>query len=258
MSREQRLQHILDNPRVWVASRAAQTHQHNAPIPTGFAELDQQLGGGWPTGVLTEILLSAQGIGELRCLMPALAALTQGVANSADTPAHSVEHLAADTPDEKSWVTWVSPPYIPYAPALTQHGVDICRLLIVRTRKTVDGLWALEQALRSTASVAAIAWCADVDDRALRRIQLAAEVGQCWAVIFRSDRFIQSASPAALRIQLKSVANGLALNVLRNRFGGVANICLSSDQLNCQFNYQSSYQSNHRFNHQANQQSDMN
>jgi len=184
-------------------------------VPTGFAALDKKLGGGWPVGALTEILLNGEGAGELRCLMPALAGLTR----DSDT---------SNPSDPARWVSWVAPPYIPYAPALAQHGLDISRLLIVRTNKSLDALWAMEQALRSSACLAAMAWLDDVDDRALRRIQLAAEAGQCWALIFRPARFAQRSSPAALRIQFKYVAGSPMLNIIRNRYGDLGAVRMST------------------------------
>ena len=55
-------------------------------LPTGFPALDHLLGGGWPTGMLTELLVPGygssghgspgHGSGELGLLSPALARLT--------------------------------------------------------------------------------------------------------------------------------------------------------------------------------------
>ena len=53
-----------------------------ARVPTGFPALDQLLGGGWPTGTLTELLVSGQGSGELGLLSPALARLTNAATDS--------------------------------------------------------------------------------------------------------------------------------------------------------------------------------
>src|SRR5690606_12873892 len=78
--------------------------------PTGTAELDRALpGGGWQAGTIVELMPLATGIGELRLLMPALARITQ-----------SGRHVAL-----------VAPPYIPYAPALSWHGIRLERLLVI-------------------------------------------------------------------------------------------------------------------------------
>ena len=100
--------------RVW-RGRGNAAAVARAVIPTGFRELDRSLpGGGWPLGAITEIFVDGYGIGELGLLMPALAALTK-----------------ADPAKPKKWVAWIAPPFVPYAPALQQHGVNIDRLLMI-------------------------------------------------------------------------------------------------------------------------------
>ena len=158
-----------------------------AVIPTGFRELDQALpGGGWPLGALTEILVDGYGIGELGLLMPALVALTK-----------------EDPAKPKKWVAWVAPPFVPYAPALQQRGVNIDRLLMIHpTSGGKSRLWAIEQAIRSGSSAGVLAWVAAADDVILRRLQLAAEEQGCWVLLFRPASTRSQRSPAALRIHL--------------------------------------------------------
>jgi len=158
-----------------------------AVIPTGFRELDRALpGGGWPLGALTEILVDGYGIGELGLLMPALAALTK-----------------EDPAKPKKWVAWVAPPFVPYAPALQQRGVNIDRLLMIHpTSGGKSRLWAIEQAIRSGSSAGVLAWVAAADDVILRRLQLAAEEQGCWVLLFRPASTRLQRSPAALRIHL--------------------------------------------------------
>jgi cell division inhibitor SulA/protein ImuA len=196
--------------RVWRGKAAAVAH---AVIPTGFHELDRALpGGGWPLGALTEILVDGYGIGELGLLMPALAALTK-----------------EDPAKPKKWVAWIAPPFIPYAPALQQHGVNIDRLLMIHppskgTRAGMPAvgqcreqlprdargaiasgksrLWAIEQAIRSGSSAGVLAWVAAADDVILRRLQLAAEEQGCWVLLFRPSSTRLQRSPAALRIHI--------------------------------------------------------
>ena len=158
-----------------------------AVLPTGFHELDRALpGGGWPLGALTEILIDGYGIGELGLLMPALTALTK------DDPARP-----------KKWVAWVAPPFVPYAPALQQRGVNIDRLLMIHpTSGGKSRLWAIEQAIRSGSSAGVLAWVAAADDVILRRLQLAAEEQGCWVLLFRPASTRSQRSPAALRIHL--------------------------------------------------------
>src|SRR5690606_2768600 len=103
------LESVLQHPGIWRGNQRAQTAAD--ALPTGFAVLDELLpGGGWPRGALTEVLLSRQGIGELRLLTPALARQSQ-----------------AD-----GWLAWVAPPYVPYAAALAAAGIDLARLLVAK------------------------------------------------------------------------------------------------------------------------------
>jgi len=151
-------------------------------IATGFDALDRYLpGGGWPLAGISEIFVEYYGLGELRVLMPALAALSQ---------------CAVET---KKWIVWIAPPFVPYAPALAHHGVDLRRILLVHPHGTKETLWAVEQAIRSQSSVATLAWVKKADVTALRRLQLGAEAHRCWTVLFRSTEAMSQNSPAALR-----------------------------------------------------------
>src|SRR6186713_404634 len=168
------LAELLAHPSVWRGRSRAATET----LPTGYAALDAALpGGGWPRHGLVEILTPSPGVGELYLLMPALAALSRAA------PAR--------------WCTWVSPPHEPFAPALAAHGVMVDRMLLVRTHLP---LWAHEQALKSGACEAALAWLPRAGPRAIRRLQLAAEQGRTLGVLYRSLRFADVPSPAMLRL----------------------------------------------------------
>jgi protein ImuA len=170
--------------RVWRGKAATIAR---AVIPTGYRELDRALpGGGWPLGAITEMLVDGYGVGELGLLMPALKALTK-----------------ADPARPKKWVSWIAPPFVPYAPALQQHGVNVDRLLMIHpTSGNKSRLWAIEQAVRSGASAGVLAWVAIAEDVILRRLQLAAEDQGCWVLLFRPASARLQRSPAALRIHL--------------------------------------------------------
>jgi len=65
---------LLQNPAIWRGDEQARVALPS--IPTGFSEFDRELpGGGWPRGVVSELLTERSGIGELSLLMPALAQL---------------------------------------------------------------------------------------------------------------------------------------------------------------------------------------
>jgi cell division inhibitor SulA/protein ImuA len=198
------------NTRVWRGKGASVAR---AVVPTGFRELDNHLpGGGWPLGAITEIFVDGYGVGELALLMPALKALT-----------------SVDPTKPKKWVAWVAPPFVPYAPALRQHGVDIDRLLMVHpSRSNLSRLWAVEQIVRSGSSAGVLAWVAAADDVMLRRLQLAAEDQACWTLLFRPASARQQRSPAALRIGLSRSEAATRVEIIKCRGGrpGIVDIGL--------------------------------
>src|SRR5512143_1303465 len=190
---------VLQHPGLWRGAQLAQTDGET--LPTGFPELDEQLpGGGWARGALTEILREREGIGELRLLLPALARISA----------------------QSTWQAWVAPPHIPYAPALSVAGVDLKQLLIARPPTPADAWWAAEQALRSGACSAVLAWLSTPDEKRMRRLQLGAEAGKAWGVLFRSASAAQERSTAALRLRLEATANGLAVHIPNRRGGQVS------------------------------------
>lgn len=200
-----RIDALLGNPAVWRAGTSGGAN--SAAIPTGFAALDERLvGGGWPAQGLIEFLIDRPGIGELGALLPALVALQRF--------------------SPENWLMMVSPPHEPYAPALAARGVDLKRLLVTRTPEI---LWTMEQALRSTACRAVIAWMSDVHllrMQSLRRLQLAAMQSGSLAVLCRPRRHAREPSPAVLRIELEAVSTGLAARILKNRGGPPGSVFL--------------------------------
>ncbi len=172
-------------------------------VATGWQRLDAQLpGGGWPLGTLTELLLPRHGVGELSLLMPAL------------------RHLALSDPDQPRWLTWVAPPHELHAPALVQAGLPLSRLLLVRVPGSRERLWAAEQALSSRSCGAVLVWLAEADDRALRRLKLAAAEGQGLGILLRPWSVRSSSSPAPLRLLLEPTLHGLSVAILKRRGGG--------------------------------------
>ena len=191
------LDELLQQPGIWRGrDRAAHTGLEH--IATGFAELDQALpGNGWPLGALTEVLHAQPGVGELRLLMPALARLSR----------------------QGRWIALIAPPYIPYAPALAACGIDLSHLLLVHARTSVDTLWAVEQALRAGTCGAVLAWPGQMDEKSLRRLQLAAEAGKAWGVLFRGPEAAGQASAAALRLEVSSEQEQTRVKLFKCRGG---------------------------------------
>ena len=173
------LSNLLDALRVW---RGRAEPPPAGEQPTGWAALDAVLpSGGWPAAALSEILLPLDGVGELQLVLPTLARLSQGARP----------------------VVLVAPPYLPCVAGWRQHGVDMRRVEIVNATEA-DVLWATEQCLRSGSCAAVLAWPRQADDRALRRLQVAADGGRALAFAFRDRRHLSNASPAALRLELEA------------------------------------------------------
>ena len=164
---------------------------------TGCAALDAVLPhGGWQSGTIVELMPTQIGVGEFQLLMPALASISS-----------SDHHIAI-----------VSPPYIPFAPALLRHGVRLERLVIIHAEKNADALWAVEQTLRCKSFGAVVAWPETIKDRDVRRLQLAAEAGRSVGFLYRPVTAALEASPAAVRLKLQRNIDGeLQVDVVKCR-----------------------------------------
>jgi protein ImuA len=197
----------LLHPALWRAHQLGSTP--DATLSSGFALLDAQLpGGGWPSRVLTELLLPHAGVGELRLLAPVLVALQR----------------------QQRSVMWLDPPAAPCPWTLAALGLDMQQLVVVQSRCPVRGqarkllpaadvLWALEQALKSGHLGAVLAWLpARLPADALRRLQLAAQAHDGPAFLLRDAQMQRHASAAPLRLLLASAApDVLRVQLLKRR-----------------------------------------
>jgi hypothetical protein len=165
-------------------------------VPTGFAALDREFpGGGWPDGVLAEILHSREGFGELQLVLPALAALSAA--------GHRIALIA--------------PPHLPYAPALAAAGIELSGLAVVRVASRPDALWAAEQALHAGACRAVLVWLRGARYPELRRLALAAEKSQGMGLVFRPAEEAVQPSSACLRIALAPDAGRVSVEIVKRR-----------------------------------------
>lgn len=194
------LERLLQHPSLWRGRSLARAET----FPTGFAALDAALpGGGWPRAGLIEVLVPRQGVGELSLWLPLIAARSARA--------------------EGRWCAFISPPHQLFAPAFAAAGVELSRLLVV---KSPGGLWPLEQALRSSACDLAFCWLARVASRDLRRLTLASEQGSTPAILFRPETARHEASPARLRLLLTPLADGVGVRLLKSRGGSRAPVAV--------------------------------
>lgn len=186
---------LTKHPGIWRGGELE--HAAHPAVATGHAFLDRELpGGGWPTGTLTEVLHDGVGIGEVTFLVTALASAAK---------------------DERM-IAWISPPHLPYAPALAQSGLPLERCLVVRPANREDALWAAEQTLRSGACGAVLLWLGEATEYAvLRRLQMAAEAGRTMAVLFRSTAAQRLSTPAHLRVVLEREHGRLGIRIPKRR-----------------------------------------
>ena len=169
---------LLQERRIW---RGQQDLPPTTRQPTGHSGLDAVLpAGGWQAAAVNEFLLPTLGSGELQLLWPTLARLT----------------LAGER------VVLVGPPAIPFPAAWLMAGVTLSQLSIIRATGS-DALWAAEQCLRSGSCGAVVSWPERANDRALRRLQVAADSGQTLAFVCRPQKEAVNSSPAAVRLLLE-------------------------------------------------------
>ena len=194
------IEDLLHHPAVWRAGQFAHEVQGaQETVPTAHAALDEALpGGGWPLGVLTELLVNEVGVGELSLLIPALRMVCAGGRG----------------------IALVAPPYLPQARAWEEAGMGLDRPLIIDAEGT-DLLWSAEQILRSGACAAVLIWSEvagrALDYRALQRLHLAASRGGALCVMYRGASAQTTPSPAPLRIRLAAQAGALHVRILKCR-----------------------------------------
>jgi len=171
---------LLKNTAIWQAS---QKKVRPPVLSTGYPTLDRALHySGWPQGAISEVLLSAYGSGEIRLISPLLVKLNQGA----------------------GYICWINPPFLPHAPALVDLGLDLNRMIIVRTQSVNESIWASQQAMRSGACAATLIWLPKKAlDKQIRKLNLAAKDGHCWGIIFRDQSLQKHTSAAALRIVIE-------------------------------------------------------
>jgi hypothetical protein len=187
------LEQLLERrPDLW---RGGGTPVRGGSLPTGFPALDQALvTAGWPRDGLTEILIERRG-DAFGLVLPLLIALSI----------------------QPRWLLLVDPPWLPYAPALAAHGLELSRLLVCHAGEQAP--WAMEQGLRSGTCAAVLGWDADWPVRGLRRLQIAAAETATPALLFRPVAWVRQPSPARLRLQAEPTMAGLRLTIHKQRGG---------------------------------------
>lgn len=141
-------------------------------LPFGIGAIDGVLGGGLAEGALHEVApVSPLYLGAAAGFSVALATRT----------------------DAAKSVLWIQPDYANleggcvYGPGLVLFGLPLDRFLILRVRRSIDVLWAMEEALKSRALSMVIAELPDdlADLTMTRRLVLAAREGGAFGLLLR-------------------------------------------------------------------------
>lgn len=206
----QSLESLLQHPSLWRAS--GQPDARHLAVPSGYSALDARLpGGGWPFPALIELLVPEVGVGELDLLIPMLREISRPVPSA--TAGHADRTIAL-----------LNPPFLPYAPALEERGLDPTRVMVTTPLARLETLWAMEQALRSGACAAVLGWVEQAGMQTLRRLKLAAHAGNCIGVLFRSIRCRAQPSPAHLRAVLGMDGGELSIELIKVQSGRSATL----------------------------------
>ncbi|EEA03453.1 conserved hypothetical protein [Burkholderia sp. H160] len=179
------------HPSLWRASQLARGRL--STVETGYPVLSRELpSGGWPLGALTEVLPQASGSGEMRLLAPALASLQKPI-------------------------VLVAPPCEPCGQGLTYSGIPAGQVLLLRAKRASDQLWATEQILKASTCGAVLLWQTHARADALRRLLLAARSSTSLFFVFRPIREATDASPAELRITVRTAERGVSLDIVKRK-----------------------------------------
>ena len=221
---------LLDHPllregRLWQAGSLGRSQART--LGSGFAALDAELpGGGWPCQSLCEILQPPGQHAEWRLLAPGLRQLFSGAPGQAARPAPPVLLIA--------------PPFIPHGPGLQDLGLGAAHWGWIQPGTPGAGapsrtpgaarraqhpplhptlnqaLWVAEQAIKSQAAGAVLAWLDGARPEQIRRLQAAALNSPAPVFLMRPDTAASQSSAAPLRLRLSQPAatRGLAPGLL--------------------------------------------
>jgi protein ImuA len=181
------------HPALWRGSQLARTFEKT--IDTGYAALSAELpGGGWPQGRLIELLVQQPGVGEIRLLRPALAAVGARP------------------------IALIQPPHVPNTLAFSYLGIPADKLMLLRAPKTADALWCAEQILRTGSCGALLFWQQHIRAESLRRLHLAAQQGETLFFMMRPLASAADSSPALLRLGVRPAGDGIAVDIVKRKF----------------------------------------
>lgn len=166
-------------------ARPERVEPHFNVISTGCRALDERLPeGGVRRGTLIEWLSDSLGCGATQLAM---------------RTAREVQGEGAIIIVDRSGMF--------YPPAAAACRIDLANAVIVHPANELDEEWVLDQALRCEHAAAVLSWPRRIDDRAFRRLQLAAERSGALGLLIRPLATIGEPSWADVRVQITSRAS---------------------------------------------------
>jgi len=158
---------------------------------SGWPILDAELpAGGWPCGVVTELLQPQPGVCEWRLLGPVLSAIT----------------------GKGKDVVLIGPPRALCASGIAQYGVDERRLVWIRAEAPAERLWSTEQLVKAGSAGAVVAWLPQARPEHLRRLQTCSRACTGPVFVCRPLAASHEASAAPLRAVVE-LGEGWAIDV---------------------------------------------
>ncbi len=195
---------------IWRANKGAQAH---SGYPSGFPGLDKALPEqGWPAGAAIELVVPYWGMGEISLWLPLMRTHQQ----------------------QGRYISWLAPPYLPYAPALCDAGLDLELVhYIPAPIPDRDLFWAAENLLRCADCGFILAWPRQVGSLLYRRLQLAAQHGMGQICLLRQPRQVWHATGGpSLRLRLRHTAADGTRIVIEKARGGWPGKTVYIDELN--------------------------
>ncbi|GMM75446.1 translesion DNA synthesis-associated protein ImuA [Vibrio alginolyticus] len=188
------IQNLKSQHLVWQANLTKADPQQ-LQTSSGFSELDDLLGGGFPPHGVVE-MESIGSIGELRLLAPYLKATqTNGV------------------------TAFIQPPALVNSLFLHYIGLDINQVWVVTPTHPKDALWAAEQCLKSGVCSNVLLWQEELEIHQVKRLQVASEQGSCPLFMLKTDTTNRLSLPVSLSLKLKGDEQGIHVEVLKRKGG---------------------------------------
>ena len=168
----------------------------SATHSSGFSLLDEALGGGFP-GHGVNRLQSAVGIGELRLLLPGLTIHDQTA----------------------RLLVLINPPGQPYPDFWQKAGMNLDNILSLHPVLPQHGLWSAEQCLKSGCCHTVLLWQTVISVSEVKRLQLAANQGQCCLWLLQPCSLTSPSLPVNLSLVVEPHPQGIDVFITKRKGG---------------------------------------